>query len=57
MFSQDVKEMIKTGQTIEIWPLVFADKNLASMSYSPTTGLAYANRLEEVNNIYEYAIH
>lgn len=43
ILSQRVKDMIKTGQTTEIWPSAFGGKNLAPMSYSPTTGLAYAN--------------
>jgi len=43
ILSQRVKDMIKSGQTTEIWPSAFGGKNLAPMSYSPTTGLAYAN--------------
>ncbi len=43
ILSQRVKDMIKTGQTTEIWPSAFGGKNLAPMSYSPLTGLAYAN--------------
>ncbi|WP_288356042.1 PQQ-dependent dehydrogenase, methanol/ethanol family [uncultured Cycloclasticus sp.] len=43
IISERVKNMIKTGETTEIWPSAFGGKNLAPMSYSPTTGLAYAN--------------
>jgi len=41
--SERVKNMLKTGETTEIWPSAFGGKNLAPMSYSPKTGLAYAN--------------
>ena len=43
ILSQRVKDMMSSGQTTEIWPSAFGGKNLAPMSYSPTTGLAYAN--------------
>jgi len=43
ILSQRVKDMKRTGQTTEIWPSAFGGKNLAPMSYSPATGLAYAN--------------
>ncbi len=38
-----VSKMLETNETIEIWPSAFGGKNLAPMSYSPLTGLAYAN--------------
>ena len=41
--AERVKNMLKTGEKTEIWPVAFGGKNLAPMSYSPTTGLAYAN--------------
>ncbi len=41
--SEAVKRMLETSETTEIWPAAFGGKNLAPMSYSPLTGLAYAN--------------
>lgn len=41
--AERVKNMLRTGEKTEIWPAAFGGKNLAPMSYSPTTGLAYAN--------------
>ena len=35
--------MLKNKTKTEIWPAAFGGKNLAPMSFSPITGLAYAN--------------
>jgi len=37
---------LQAGETVEIWPSAFGGKNWSPMSYSPNTGLAYANTLE-----------
>jgi alcohol dehydrogenase (cytochrome c) len=39
------KHMRKTGEIIEVWPSAFGGKNWMPMSFSPRTGLAYANTL------------
>ena len=41
--SERFKNMLKNKERTEIWPSAFGGKNLAPMSYSPITGLAYAN--------------
>lgn len=41
--SELVKNMIATSETTEIWPSAFGGKNVAPMSFSPETKLAYAN--------------
>ena len=41
--SELVKKMIETSETTEIWPSAFGGKNVAPMSFSPETQLAYAN--------------
>ncbi|MEW5056462.1 MAG: PQQ-dependent dehydrogenase, methanol/ethanol family [Cycloclasticus sp.] len=41
--AERVKNMIATGEQTEIWPSAFGGKNVAPMSFSPETGLAYAN--------------
>ncbi len=43
ILAERVKNMLETSETTEIWPAAFGGKGLAPMSYSPTTGLAYAN--------------
>jgi len=43
ILSKIYKNMLKTKQRTEIWPSAFGGKNLAPMSFSPETGLAYAN--------------
>lgn len=39
------KHMRETGEMIEVWPSAFGGKNWMPMSFSPRTGLAYANTL------------
>ncbi len=41
--SERFKNMLTNKERTEIWPSAFGGKNLAPMSYSPITGLAYAN--------------
>jgi alcohol dehydrogenase (cytochrome c) len=41
--AERVKNMLENKVKTEIWPSAFGGKNLAPMSFSPTTGLAYAN--------------
>lgn len=41
--AERVKNMLENKVKTEIWPSALGGKNLAPMSYSPTTGLAYAN--------------
>ena len=43
--SELVKNMLATSETTEIWPSAFGGKNVAPMSFSPETNLAYANTL------------
>jgi alcohol dehydrogenase (cytochrome c) len=45
------KEMRASGKETQIWPGVWGGKNWEPMSYSPLTGLAYANTL---NGGYNY---
>lgn len=41
--SQATKDMIEKGTPAEFWPSAFGGKNWGPMSYSPETGLVYAN--------------
>ena len=43
--SGSIEHMLKTGETTEVWPTAFGGKNLAPMSYSKRTGLAYVNAI------------
>ena len=43
--SKSVEHMLKTGEAAEVWPTAFGGKNLAPMSYSKRTGLAYVNAI------------
>ena len=43
--SESVEHMLKTGEPTEVWPTAFGGKNLAPMSYSKRTGLAYINAI------------
>lgn len=43
VLSEAYKNMLKNKTKTEIWPSAFGGKNLAPMSYSPKTKLAYAN--------------
>jgi alcohol dehydrogenase (cytochrome c) len=43
--AERVINMFKTGEKTELWPSALGGKNLAAMSFSPTTGLAYANTI------------
>ena len=40
------KKMRATGEKIDVWPSAFGGKNWFPMSYSPKSGLVYANTLE-----------
>jgi alcohol dehydrogenase (cytochrome c) len=41
----DVSKKARAGEKIEVWPSAWGGKNWNPMSYSPKTGLAYANTL------------
>ncbi len=41
----DVTKKARAGEKIEVWPSAWGGKNWNPMSYSPKTGLAYANTL------------
>ena len=43
--SRSIQHMLETGEPTEIWPTALGAKNLAPMSYSPVTGLAYVNAI------------
>lgn len=43
VLSERTKKLKTEGASAEIWPSAFGGKNLAPMSYSPKTGLVYAN--------------
>ena len=43
--SQSIENMLKTGETTEVWPTAFGGKNLGPMSYSKRSGLAYVNAI------------
>ena len=43
--SNSIEHMLETGEPTEIWPTAMGAKNLAPMSYSPDTGLAYINAI------------
>ncbi|MBL4907043.1 MAG: PQQ-dependent dehydrogenase, methanol/ethanol family [Sneathiella sp.] len=40
------KKMRETGEKIDVWPSAFGGKNWFPMSYSPKSGMVYANTLE-----------
>lgn len=44
--AERVTNMLENKVKTEIWPSALGGKNLAAMSYSPTTGLAYANTFD-----------